>query len=81
MSRGHEVKAVQEQWLDAEAAKDQRRKPKKTAEEILRGKQRESLDLSRARIARELAETTSDRRRAQLEAALQHLDGEIAKIR
>jgi hypothetical protein len=81
MSRGHEVKSVQEQWLDAEAAKDAKRKPRKTAEEVERDKKRESLELSRARITRELAETKSDRRREQLRAALKHLDGELAKLR
>jgi galactokinase len=81
MSRGHEVKSVQEQWLDAEAAKDAKRKPKKTAEQMELDKQRESIELSRTRIARELAETKSDRRREQLQAALKHLDGELAKLR
>lgn len=80
MSRGHEVKSVQEQWLDAEAAKDLKRRPRKSPELIEYEKQRESLGLSRKRIERELAETTSDRRRKQLQAALAHLDGELAKI-
>jgi hypothetical protein len=80
MSRGHEVKSVQEQWLDAEAAKDLKRKPRKSPELIEYEKQRESNALSRRRIERELAETTNDRRRKQLRAALAHLDAERTRI-
>jgi hypothetical protein len=80
MSRGHEVKSVQEQWLDAEAAKDLKRKPRKSPELIEHEKERESLALSRTRIERELAETKSDVRRKQLQAALAHLDEELKRI-
>ena len=81
MSRGHEVKAVQEAWLDAEAAKDAKRKPKKTSEQIELEKRRESIELSRTRIAREFEETKSERRREQLRAALEHLEGELRALR
>ncbi len=80
MSRGHEVKSVQEAWMEAEAAKEQRKKRRKSAEEIEQEKKRESLELQRTRIARELAETRSDARRTQLRAALAHLDAEIGKL-
>jgi hypothetical protein len=36
--------------------------------------------MSRRRIVSELASTKSDMRRASLEAALKHLDDELAKI-
>ena len=34
MARGFESKSVQEQWQDAEAAADARKKPKRSAEQI-----------------------------------------------
>lgn len=80
MSRGHEVKSVQEAWMEAEAAKDLKKKPKKTAEQIDLEKRREAIELSRTRIARELSETKSDARRKQLQAALDHLDGELSRV-
>lgn len=80
MSRGHEVKSVQEQWLDAEAAKDQKRRPRKTPELIEHEKQLESLQLSHTRVTRELEEATSEPRRKQLKAALKHLDAELVKL-
>lgn len=80
MSRGHEVKSVQEAWMAAEAEKELRKKPRKTEEQIDYEKKREPLELSRTRIARELAETKSDTRRGQLRAALAHLDAEIEKL-
>jgi hypothetical protein len=80
MSRGHEVKAVQEAWMEAEAAKEAKKKPKKSAEQIDLDKRRESIELSRTRIARELAETTSAARKKQLQAALDHLNSELHKL-
>jgi len=81
MARGFESKSVQSQWQDAEAERDARqRKGQPDREDIERRKHRESLELSRRRIARELAETKSDRRRVQLQAALDHLDAELKKL-
>jgi hypothetical protein len=80
MARGFESKSVQEQWLDAEAARDARKKPKKSAEQIEMDKKREGLEMSRRRIAHELEATSNERRREQLRAALAHLDGELAKL-
>lgn len=80
MARGFESKSVQEQQLGAEAARDARRKPKKSAEEIDLDKKREGLEMSRRRILQELQAATSERRREQLRAALAHLDGELARV-
>ena len=77
MSRGHEVKSVQEAWMEAEAAKEQKKKTKKSPEQIERETQRESLELQRRRISRELPETKSVVRRQQLEAALAHLESAL----
>ena len=80
MARGFESKSVQEQWQDAEAAAEQRKKPRKSAEQIEREKKREGFELSRRRIAHELESASSERRREQLRAALAHLDQELAKL-
>jgi hypothetical protein len=80
MARGFESKSVQEQWQDAEAAADERKKPKRSAEQIEHDKKREGLEMSRRRIVHEMETTTSARRREQLRAALAHLDGELAKL-
>lgn len=79
MARGFESKSVQSQWQDAEDARALRAKPKPEQEEVERARRREGIELSRRRIERELSETTSDRRREQLRAALEHLDGELRK--
>ena len=80
MARGFESKSVQEQWQDAEAAADQRKKPKKSAEQIDLEKKRAGLEMSRRRIMRELEAARSEARCQQLRAALAHLDGELAKL-
>jgi hypothetical protein len=79
MARGFESKSVDEQRLDAEAARELRSKEKLERGEIERRKLREGLELSRTRIRRELDETKSDRRREQLRAALQHLETQLKK--
>jgi hypothetical protein len=82
MARGFESKSAQSAQEDAEASRQARSKrDDRTPEDIARQHQRESLMLSRRRIEHELAETTSDLRRRSLQAALEHLDGEIAKVR
>ncbi|HEV7487012.1 MAG TPA: hypothetical protein VGQ65_15140 [Thermoanaerobaculia bacterium] len=48
-------------------------------DEIERRQKREGLELSRRRILHEM-EGANERRRASLQAALAHLDGELAKI-
>ena len=80
MARGFESKSVQEQWQDAEAAADLRKKKKESPEEMELEKKREGVQLSRRRILHEIEATTNDRRREQLRAALAHLDEELAKI-
>lgn len=80
MARGFESKSVQAQWQDAEARQQEKGKRRMGHDEIEIAKKREELMLSRTRIARELAETSSDRRRQSLDAALSWLDGELTKL-
>jgi hypothetical protein len=81
MARGFESKAVESNRQDAEderaAARGRRRRP--DVDEIERRQKREGLELSRRRILHEM-ESANERRRASLQAALAHLDGELAKI-
>lgn len=80
MARGFESKSVQDQWQEAEAARDARKRRRKTDEEVQLEKKQESLQLSRTRILNELEAATSAPRKAQLKAALKHLDAELAKL-
>ena len=82
MARGFESKSTQSAQEDANAVREARpKRDDRSAEEVDRGHQRDSLLLSRRRIEHELAETTSDLRRGSLRAALAHLDGELAKVK
>ena len=81
MARGFESKSVQEQWQDAEAAAEMKRKPKREPQQIELDKKRESIDLSRRRVMHDLETTTSESRKSSLRAALAHLEAELAKLR
>lgn len=54
--------------------------PERSAAQIALDKQRYSLELSRTGIVNELKTATHPRRRAQLEAALAHIEGQIAVL-
>ncbi|HXG59038.1 MAG TPA: hypothetical protein VNL91_08435 [Thermoanaerobaculia bacterium] len=78
MARGWESKSVESQIEEARQSTERRETP--TREEIERRARRDELELSRRRIVRELSEATSPLRRAALEHALAHLDGELEKM-
>lgn len=80
MARGFESKSAQSAKEDADAAREAKGKRVRPPEEIEKEHRIESLMLSRKRIERELAETSSDLRRSSLQAALAHLDAELAKL-
>jgi len=79
MARGWESKSVESQQTSDErhAAAAGRRG---TPEERERRRRRSGLELSRARVLSELEVTEAPTRRAALESALAHLDGELAKL-
>ena len=79
MARGWESKSVEAQMEERHDERDDSRTTR-SAEQLEKDRQRYSLELSRRRIASELAGTHSELRRASLEAALKHLDGELSKI-
>ncbi len=81
MARGFESKAVESNRQDAEDDREVRRSGKRIdIHEIERRQKREGLELSRRRIVHELESTTNERRLESLQAALAHLDSELAKI-
>jgi hypothetical protein len=81
MARGFESKAVESNRQDAEDDREARRNGKRVdIHEIERRQKREGLELSRRRIVHEIESTTNERRRESLQAALAHLDGELAKL-
>jgi hypothetical protein len=80
MARGWESKAIEEQLGAREAEKEARAKPQLTADELAKRARKEGLQLSRARIIRELEAARNQRYRALLERTLAHLDAELAKL-
>ncbi|RPJ61581.1 MAG: hypothetical protein EHM23_06435 [Acidobacteria bacterium] len=80
MARGWESKAVEDQIGSAEADKTAR--PKVASSQSAREKQarRDSLLLSRAEIVNRLKTARNDRYRAQLEMALEHLEGKLREL-
>jgi hypothetical protein len=78
MARGWESKSVESQQSEPEPAQV---KGKLTADELERVRKREGLELSRARIVRELESARSDVHRTALRNALAFLDEEVAKLK
>ncbi len=80
MSRGWESKDVEFQQEEAAAKRAAAKHAPPTAEEIRLRTERESLQLSRTRVLKDLESATHPRRREQLEAALRHLDLKLAEL-
>jgi hypothetical protein len=80
MARGWESKSVEEQMEAAGAAPAKASGVRPTAEQMARQRERQSLELARTKVLRDLASATHDRHREMLEAALKHLEDRIASI-
>lgn len=80
MARGWESKDVEARQELAEADWRERQAGQPTADDRAKALQRESLELTRARVAGDLERATHPRHRVQIEAALAHLDGELVKL-
>jgi len=78
MARGWESKSVESQIEAAELQRDRSDPRSFSREELEQDQKAKSLALSRTRILRELGDTTSEVRRNSLQAALDHLDRELA---
>jgi len=80
MARGWESKSVEDQIGDAQAEKDARSKPFLSTEERERQTRKQSLLLSRSQILSRLKATGNARYRAQLEAALKHVETQLSEF-
>jgi len=80
MARGWESKDVEAQVEATEALKQKSGSGPKTPEQLMREQPRKDLELSRIRIANDLASATHPNHRKSLEAALAHLDKKIADL-
>jgi len=80
MARGWESKDVEAQVEATEAPKQKPGSGHKTPEQLMREQSQRDLQLSRTRIANDLASATHPNHRKSLEAALTHLDNKIADL-
>lgn len=80
MARGWESKDVEAQVAATEAPQQKSPHGAKTPEQLKRDQDRKDLELSRTRIANDLATATHPNHRKSLEAALAHLDKKIADL-
>ncbi len=80
MARGWESKDVESQVEATQTPKHKAGSEPKTPEQLQREQQRKDLQLSRTRIANDLASATHPNHRKSLEAALAHLDQKIADL-
>jgi hypothetical protein len=83
MARGWESKSVEDQIGAAEAARverDARSQPHLSQQERERKERRESLLLSRSQILSRLKVVGNTRYRAQLEAALEHVNAQLSEF-
>jgi hypothetical protein len=80
MARGWESKSVEDQIGDAQAEKDARSKPFMSPDEREQQTRKQSLLLSRSQILSRLKLAQNVRYRAQLEAALKHVDTQLKEF-
>jgi hypothetical protein len=80
MARGWESKDVEAQVEATEAPKEKTGAGSKSPEQLMREQSRKDLQLSRIRIANDLANATHPNHKKSLEAALAHLDKKIADL-
>ena len=80
MSRGWESKSVESQMEEAASRREAARRTPLTAEQVRVRSERQSLELSRTRVLKDIESTTHARRREQLQAALLHLEQKISAL-
>jgi hypothetical protein len=80
VARGWESKSVEEQMDAAESRKTAASQPKLNEAQLRVERERESIELSRGRILRELEAARHPRHREQLSAALSFLDERLSKL-
>lgn len=77
MARGWESKAVEQQQEEATA--NVARGPRLTPEQVAEKQKRQTVELSRARIAQQLDAVSNPKHRQMLEAALRELDAQLGQ--
>lgn len=80
MARGWESKSVESQIDASESRHVRAQQIQQSQEALLLQRERESLELSRTRVLRDLETARHPRHREQLAAALAHLDRQIEKL-
>jgi hypothetical protein len=80
MARGWESKGVEAQVAEIEEPTQKGVSGQKTPEQLRREQERKDLQLSRIRIANDLASATHPNHRKSLEAALAYLDKKISEL-
>ena len=80
MARGWESKSVEAQMELAESRRRDSERTRLSQEALNRQRERESLQLSRTRVMRDLISAKSGHYRESLEAALNYLDKKIAAL-
>jgi hypothetical protein len=80
MARGWESKEVESQIDAAESRRAAARSAHLSEEEIRIARERESLEMSRRRVLKDIETVTHERYRQQLQSALKHLDQRLAEL-
>ncbi|HEY7209168.1 MAG TPA: hypothetical protein VH477_02765 [Bryobacteraceae bacterium] len=80
MARGWESKSVESQIEAAEGRAQQSRHMQLSAEQVALARERELLELSRARVLHDIETVTHARYREMLERSLAFLDEKLAKL-
>jgi len=80
MARGWESKSVESQMEAAAAKRAPERRAALTEEQLRMEHERESLQMSRKRVLKDIEAATHPRYRQQLEAALKHLEQRLKEL-
>jgi hypothetical protein len=79
MARGFESKQVEEQQSMAQSAATTKKEPL-TPEQQARQRERDGLELARAKIQNDLTASTNERHRAMLEMALKDVEEKLRSM-
>jgi hypothetical protein len=80
MARGWESKAIEDQISAAEAKQEARLRQSQHLDEIEREKRKESLQLERTRLIREIESTRNNRYRLLLQRSLDYIETELERF-
>jgi hypothetical protein len=80
MARGWESKDVESQREDLEIARQRETADRVVLDKIALVRERESIQLSRERVLRDLEQATHPRHRASIEEALRFLDAKLEEL-